>query len=257
MQQILGHLPLASARKLAKAGFQTSEFGHTRIRDPQTRTYRPRTKWAGSGPQKNRKSQAISDQDQFRISVNLGESRLSSERTVSGPNGLWIPDSDNSSLLTISLIVAAGEAWKLFQTQNQYRGQFPPTNDILFTLSQAELFEDFGVPISRHHISKTKDHEEQKDTSNDVGVGGGDRERGAAANHLLQGKLWNQHSNVANCDFESELSCKWLVPYYYAEGSNTQVRTHISSVRVSNWCFQDYALSQSNSELRASFWKPI
>ena len=130
MQQILGHLPLASARKLAKAGFQTSEFGHTRIRDPQTRTDRPRTKWAGSGPQKNRKSQTISDQDQFSSkrsdrygqgrknfsklnrtrTKKLRESWLSSERTVSGPNGLWIPDSDNSSLLTISLIVAAGEA---------------------------------------------------------------------------------------------------------------------------------------------------
>ena len=125
-------------------------------------------------------------------------------------------------------------ARKLAKTQHQYRGQFPPTNDILFTLSQAELFEDFGVPISRHHISTTGHKQEQKDDTNDVVKGakisgGRGGERGAAAIHLLRGKLWNQHSNVPNCDFDSDMSCKWLIPYYYAEGSNTQVRTHISS----------------------------
>ena len=50
-------------------------------------------------------------------------------------------------------------------------------------------------------------------------------------NDLVQlwNQLWNQHSNVSNCDFDSNLACKWLIPYYYAEASNTQVRTHISS----------------------------
>ena len=138
--------------------------------------------------------------------------------------------------MNTDIYVGQYQVENLFKTQYQYRGQFPPTNDILFTLSQAELFEDFGVPISRHHISTTQNHKEQKDDTNDVIKGakissGGNRERGAAASHLLQGKLWNQHSSVPNCDFDSDLTCQWLIPYYYAEGSNTQVRTHISSGR--------------------------
>ena len=100
----------------------------------------------------------------------------------------------------------------------QVGSTFPHANDILYTQSQAAEFASMGVPVASHHISNAPAWKEQVD-SNARGV----------SNGILNGRLWQQHTNSANCDVKTDENCKWLVPYYYADGTTSEVRANVET----------------------------
>ena len=93
-------------------------------------------------------------------------------------------------------------------------------NDILYTQSQAQMFASLGMSVPAHQISSAPAWKEQLETNGNA--------RGLA-NTVLDGRLWTQHPYPANCDFETNSQCKYLVPFYYAAGTTTQARERISS----------------------------
>ena len=93
-------------------------------------------------------------------------------------------------------------------------------NDILYTQSQAQMFASLGMSVPAHQISSAPAWKEQLETNGNA--------RGLA-NTVLDGRLWTQHPYPANCDFETNSQCKYLVPFYYAAGTTTQARERISA----------------------------
>ena len=93
-------------------------------------------------------------------------------------------------------------------------------NDILYTQSQAQMFASLGMAVPAHQISSAPAWKEQLETNGNA--------RGLA-NTVLDGRLWTQHPYPANCDFETNSQCKYLVPFYYAAGTTTQARERISA----------------------------
>ena len=97
----------------------------------------------------------------------------------------------------------------------QAGGKFPHVNDILYTQSQAQMFASLGMAVPAHQISSAPAWKEQLETNGNA--------RGLA-NTVLDGRLWTQYPYPANCDFETNSQCKYLVPFYYAAGTTTQAR---------------------------------
>ena len=116
---------------------------------------------------------------------------------------------------------------------------FPHANDILFTQSQAAEFASMGVPVASHHISNAPAWKEQVD-SNARGV----------SNGIMNGRLWQQHVNPANCDVKTDPNCRYMVPYFYADGTTTQVRANIETAMAAieaKTCLQFQYLSNPRS----------
>ena len=76
------------------------------------------------------------------------------------------------------------------------------------------------MSVPAHQISSAPAWKEQLETNGNA--------RGLA-NTVLDGRLWTQHPYPANCDFETNSQCKYLVPFYYAAGTTTQARERISA----------------------------
>ena len=116
---------------------------------------------------------------------------------------------------------------------------FPHANDILFTQSQAAEFASMGVPVASHHISNAPAWKEQVD-SNARGV----------SNGIMNGRLWQQHVNPANCDVKTDPNCRYMVPYFYADGTTTAVRANIETAMAAieaKTCLQFQYLSNPRS----------
>ena len=95
---------------------------------------------------------------------------------------------------------------------------FPHSNDILYTQSQAAEFAGMGVPVASHSISSAPAWKEQIDSN------------GRAVNvGIMNGRLWQQHTDPANCDVATDANCKYMVPYFYADGTTTAVRANIET----------------------------
>ena len=82
------------------------------------------------------------------------------------------------------------------------------------------MFASLGMSVPAHQISSAPAWKEQLETNGNA--------RGLA-NTVLDGRLWTQHPYPANCDFETNSQCKYLVPFYYAAGTTTQARERISA----------------------------
>ena len=96
---------------------------------------------------------------------------------------------------------------------------FPHRADIAYTQSQAAMMASFGVPVSTAHISQTPSWEEQVDNS----------ARGAVSDTILDGRLWNQFTSSTGCDPSTDASCKWVVPYYFADDADTTTRLSVTT----------------------------
>ena len=123
--------------------------------------------------------------------------------------------------------------------QMQVGTSFPHANDILFTQSQAAEFASMGVPVASHHISNAPAWKEQVD-SNARGV----------SNGIMNGRLWQQHVNPANCDVKTDPNCRYMVPYFYADGTTTAVRANIETAMAAieaKTCLQFQYLSNPRS----------
>jgi hypothetical protein len=121
----------------------------------------------------------------------------------------------------------------------QAGSKFPHPSDILFTQSQAAEFASMGVPVASHHISNAPAWKEQVETN----------ARGVATG-IMNGRLWQQHVNPLNCDVATDENCRYLIPFYYADGTTTQVRAKIETAMEAieaKTCLQFQYLSNPRS----------
>ena len=100
-------------------------------------------------------------------------------------------------------------------------GSFPPARDILYSQSQAAQLASRGIPVSQNQIASAPSSDEiKRDLEKDVDAS------------MMFWSLWQENTNYG-CNVITDPNCKWMIPYFYDDGTTDEVRTTIASAMAS------------------------